>query len=432
MLKRGGSDMIDETCTPDDVVENILKTPIFVKGELYQDLLRYLLKCHHQNYIPTETDIATHVFGKKDNFDPTEDTLVRVYLYRLRKKLERYYSGPGKCDKIRVSIPKGQHQIEFISNQERDSKQKMTGHKIRNLLTISLILLLTIMVGLLWFQNKSLKKQLAPPYDFSIYDLIWSDFLKSELNTVFVIGDLFAFYKYQHEYDRTWLVRDDRINSKEEYEIFISQYNTNNEDTYLPGWDIVPKSAAINFSKIQSIFHPKDNLIPLRITSEITWQDIENNNIIFIGHSHNLGILKNVFPIKRIRPITEWILSKRDPVSKIHVMTEQIDTLYQVELHLDKDRPANIDYVVVSKVAGPNGNSLLFIISFFTLGRLEIVEKLTDVGCLSLLEQEIRSINKTIPPYFEMLFEVRGFKETGLKTELKHFFELPSEFQINE
>lgn len=77
-------------------------------------------------------------------------------------------------------------------------------------------------------------------------------------------------------------------------------------------------------------------------------------------------------------------------------------------------------------------HSLLFIVSFFTLGRLEIVEKFTDIESLSTLEQDVRSITKTIPHYFEMLFEVRGFKETGLKTELKHFFELPAEFRLNE
>ncbi len=424
--------MIDDTCTPDDVIDNILNAAIFVKGDLYQYLLRYLLQCYHQNYIPTEIDIAINVFGKKNDFDPTEDTLVRVYLYRLRKKLVKYYNGPGKCDRLKVSIPKGNHKIEFISNEEQGRGQEKKLFKIRNLLSISFFLLLILLVGLLWIQNRSLQKKLTPSNNLIENTLIWSDFLKSDLRIIFVIGELFTFYQYQDKYDRTWLLRDDRINSKVDLNNFIDQHNLNKEEIYLPGWDIIPKSAVINFSKIQPIFHPEESSIQLKITSEITWDDIEKHNIIFLGHPHNLGIFKDVFPINRIQPIIKWIPKQEDPEIIIHVHDGKLDTVYYCEIYQRTEKLANRDYVVISKVPGPNGNSLLFIISFFTIGRLKIIEVLTNMNLLSQLEENIRSVHKRIPKYFEMLLEVKGFKETGLKTELKHFFELPNEFQIIE
>ena len=424
--------MIDDTCSPENVINNILKTPIFTQGELYQILLRYLFQCYQQNYIPTEIDIAINVFGKKDDFDPTEDTLVRVYLYRLRKKLEKYYSDTGKCDKIRISIPKGQHLIEFIPNENYVEGKEKKLFKIRNLLIISSFSLLIFLLGLLWIQNRSLQKKLMPSNNLNKDTLIWSDFLTSDLKTLFVIGELFSFYKYDDKYDRTWLIRDDRINSKGDLDNFIDQHKLNKENIYLPSWDIIPKSAAINLSKLQPLFHSRERSIQLKITSEVTWDDIENHNIIFIGHTHNLGIFNNVLPINRIQPIVKWTPGKEDPEIIIHVHDDALDTLYYCEIYQRIERPANLDYVIILKIPGPNRNSLLFIISFFTIGRLEIIEIITDVNLLSQMEENILSTHKRIPKYFEMLFEIKGFKEIGLKTELKHFFKLSSEFQIIE
>ncbi len=53
--------------------------------------------------------IGLEVFDRPDNFDPITDTIVRVNAGKLRHALERYYLGPGRRDKILISIPKGRY-----------------------------------------------------------------------------------------------------------------------------------------------------------------------------------------------------------------------------------------------------------------------------------------------------------------------------------
>lgn len=51
--------------------------------------------------------IATSVFGRGDDFDPSTDPIVRMQAGRVRRGLERYYLKAGARDRVLVSLPKG-------------------------------------------------------------------------------------------------------------------------------------------------------------------------------------------------------------------------------------------------------------------------------------------------------------------------------------
>lgn len=59
--------------------------------------------------------IATEVLGRPNNFDPQQDSIVRVEIGRLRQALERYYLIEGKDAPIVISIPKGQYRPVFTA-----------------------------------------------------------------------------------------------------------------------------------------------------------------------------------------------------------------------------------------------------------------------------------------------------------------------------
>lgn len=59
--------------------------------------------------------IALDVLGRKTNFDPSEDSIVRVEIGRLRKLLELYELGPGKHDPVLFRLPKGQSHLAVTS-----------------------------------------------------------------------------------------------------------------------------------------------------------------------------------------------------------------------------------------------------------------------------------------------------------------------------
>jgi len=423
--------MTDTARTEEAILEKILKDPIFSTGDFYKELLRYLYQCHGNHYLPTEIDIAIHVFGKKHDFDPTQDTLIRVYLFRLRQKFEKYYKGPGKQDPVRISIPKGSHSLEFVPNRNPAVETSKKRLSLPRLAYSMAFVFLAAAVLVLWMQNAFLKKLAAPP-QFPQDNLIWSDFLKSDLPTIVIFGELFSFYKNLPEYDRTWLVRDDQINSRQDLDAFIASRKIRSGDIYLPGWDIVPKSAIYDFSRIQPLFYPKEERVQAKITSEFQWKDLESNNIIYVGHFHNLGLLKSLLPRDRIQSVVQRNRLPAQPEYFIRVHAENLDTVYQTRIPFTEGEPPTRDFVIVDKIPGPSNNTLLFIISYFTSGRSKAVEHITDWNMLQQLQRDIRAAQPALPGHFEMLIEVEGFKETGLKMEIKHFFPLPDTFRLYE
>lgn len=57
--------------------------------------------------------IGTEIYGRGPDFNPAEDTVVRIQAGRLRRALEIYYLRAGKNDPISITIPKGTYVPEF-------------------------------------------------------------------------------------------------------------------------------------------------------------------------------------------------------------------------------------------------------------------------------------------------------------------------------
>jgi adenylate cyclase len=55
----------------------------------------------------TQAAIATRVFERREDFDPTVDPIVRIQAGRLRRSLERYYLLSGAGDPVRIELPRG-------------------------------------------------------------------------------------------------------------------------------------------------------------------------------------------------------------------------------------------------------------------------------------------------------------------------------------
>ena len=57
----------------------------------------------------TQAAIATRVFARREDFDPTVDPIVRIQAGRLRRSLERYYLLSGAEDPVRIELPRGSY-----------------------------------------------------------------------------------------------------------------------------------------------------------------------------------------------------------------------------------------------------------------------------------------------------------------------------------
>src|SRR5215471_1282178 len=84
---------------------------ILGRSPLMQRLFDFLLECSLANRAPKEIEVAMDAFGKGTDFDVSQDAMVRVYVHKLRRKLEDFYARPGTDDAAHLAIPKGEYRF---------------------------------------------------------------------------------------------------------------------------------------------------------------------------------------------------------------------------------------------------------------------------------------------------------------------------------
>lgn len=79
--------------------------------QLFQFLTTSALDAHLDEI--KEYTIGVEALGRKQDFDPKTDPIVRVQIHRLRQKLKEYYEMEGLRDSVLVEIPKGHYLPAF-------------------------------------------------------------------------------------------------------------------------------------------------------------------------------------------------------------------------------------------------------------------------------------------------------------------------------
>ena len=90
-----------------DQVQRIVASKTFQSAPTLQQLFRFLATkaLEERPEEMKEYTIGVEALGRRPNFDPKTDPIVRVQVYRLRQKLKEYYDLEGSRDSILVEIP---------------------------------------------------------------------------------------------------------------------------------------------------------------------------------------------------------------------------------------------------------------------------------------------------------------------------------------
>src|SRR4051812_16939486 len=107
----GATGLISEDATSERRLEldAVLQSREFQRAPVLAKLLEYLCEKTFQGriYEIKEFSIATEVFGRDQQFGEKRDSLVRVEVYRLRKRLQSYYQNEGTNNSLRIVIKPG-------------------------------------------------------------------------------------------------------------------------------------------------------------------------------------------------------------------------------------------------------------------------------------------------------------------------------------
>ena len=90
-------------------LDRILGNKLFARSEQLSRLLRFLIEMHLEarDAEIKESVIGVEVFGRRPDYDPKSDPIVRTQIRRLRQRLSEYSQTEGSADTIRFEIPKG-------------------------------------------------------------------------------------------------------------------------------------------------------------------------------------------------------------------------------------------------------------------------------------------------------------------------------------
>src|SRR6266403_3542533 len=103
-----------------EVAQKVAASASFHRSPRLRELLLYICDRALQNRPADlrEQQIGCAVFGRKPDYNPGEDNIVRVEIRQLRKRLEEYFSTEGKDEPYVVLIPKGAY-LPVIESREQ-------------------------------------------------------------------------------------------------------------------------------------------------------------------------------------------------------------------------------------------------------------------------------------------------------------------------
>lgn len=352
---------------------------------------------------PKETEIALQVFGKSPGFDVSQDAVVRVYVHKLRRRLEEFNGRTPGRDKI--VIPKGEYRLLL----ERPAAEPVVAPAAEpaaqarraNWIGIGIATCCALVVGALLGAGFSMG---GAQWDMREvrHSAVWAPLLADDLPITIVIGDYYLLGEANPQtghIDR--LVREFFINSHEDFRDHaelnpqLMQRYRNLDLTYLP--------AASAFA-LQDIVPVLGTAKPVRVVlmSQLDANALKNSHIVYIGYISGLGMLGDrVFAASRVSPggsYDELVDTKTDHTYLSTAMGATSGGEFR-------------DYGYFSTFAGPNGNRVVVIAGTRDIGVMQMAQSLSQRHDVDDLCR-----NAGTEPAFESLVEISGMGQTGLKS----------------
>ena len=111
--------VVDTFVLQRQALNRLLASGEFHRSPNLEKILTYLCKQYflgRGNFVK-EYSVATEALDRREDFDPKRDSIVRVEMHRLRRRLKEYYAARGAEDAIRITIPDKSYVPEFVAIQ---------------------------------------------------------------------------------------------------------------------------------------------------------------------------------------------------------------------------------------------------------------------------------------------------------------------------
>ena len=380
------------------------------RSRMLHKLFDYLLERTRRGETPKEVEVAADVFGKSEA-DLLVDASVRVYVHRLRKKLDDYYRGEGKAEPLRLMLPKGDYRFRLVAPEEAEPVEDIAaalpvlGWGWRRP-AVWLFALLGLVVGA--------ALTLAALHDWRGDDqlgavresAIWSPFIASKRTLTVVAGDYYIMgERAKPGEEPSRLVREYSVNSREDLDALLMDRPDLRDKLVDLNLYYLPVSTAYALKSIMPIVTPglaARRSVPVVPASKLKPADFKNGDIVYVGLMSGLGLLQQaVFVNSRFDyggSFDELIDTK---TGKVYVADPPQD-----------GQTARRNYAYIAMLPGPDGNHILIIAGTRDPALLQAAEIMNSPAMLKTLEAAGKD------GFFEALFAVDGVGDENLRGTL--------------
>ncbi|HMG32676.1 MAG TPA: hypothetical protein VKM94_01965 [Blastocatellia bacterium] len=265
-----------------------------------------------------EYTIATEVFGRRNDFSPRSDSVVRVQASRLRQKLQEYYASEGRSDRILIELPKGhyypvfsvvegtrgaqpatepteagngggQPQISTLPPKEVSASSRRNTRRGVAFATAIVVLLAAIVVLLISNINlRSRSRDAESRSDAEKFGPVWVPFLKNDDQTLLVLSNP-AVYRFTNARDTDAILKNS-LNLTPEEAKHVSEtvgdkfmVKHNGGRLVLSTDEFTGMGEAIGLARTTSLFREANRGVLLKQSRTISPEDLKNYNIILLG-----------------------------------------------------------------------------------------------------------------------------------------------------
>ncbi|MGO8720177.1 MAG: hypothetical protein ACLQMO_13325 [Acidobacteriaceae bacterium] len=275
------------------LIEHIVSTVPFQKSPRLRELLRYLAdrSIHGHSAELTEHHIGSTIFGKPKDYNPVEDSSVRVQVRQLRLKLHEYFDGEGRAETLIVEIPKGAYTPVFRhvqpspppslpetpANESSQVDQPSPHRKSLQFISWAITASLVVVSLVLWHKMNVMQKAVAnPPWPLS-------EVFSNATQIHIVLADVsYGMLRIMEEkpgsleeylspdFDQTFMPRD---MSEREKRLFL----------YLSNSLLTSYADAVTVNAIAGAAKAKADHLIVRSARDLDTRDLQNGNYIFVG-----------------------------------------------------------------------------------------------------------------------------------------------------
>ena len=389
----------------EQAIDRIKRSGALGRSPAYEKLLDYLAECTSSGTACSEMTLAIDVLHKGEDFDVTADSSVRVYIYKLRQKLEAYYDGPGSHDDIRLCIPKGTYRLVVEQAVERIQTTSSNIHPyMATLLPLSLGVICIVLLAVILLGNERLQDEAFSQEQ----QLFWGNLLSDDKPVMIVVGDYYIFGETTENYDIR-LVREFDINSESDLrQALIRSGDASGAESPDNRFDVgltyLPRGSAYAISRVQEILQRTDKNPRITMMSEFSAEDLRSNHVIYIGYISGLGVLENyTFSASQFDVGYSY-----DELVNIETGERYISDFIEAE-----DNRNFVDYGLIASFSVAESSQIVILSGTRDAGLMEMSELAIAPNILARMELEAGESRALMG-----VFEVYGFNLTNISGHL--------------